>query len=84
MNIETITALHYNVCYKNKYTKHSSNTLLHLVYYFTERTLLSSFDMEPFLYIPFFPGRNQAYSAHHSAQPTHKLVFNQLGKAGNR
>ena len=25
----------YNVCYENKYTNHSSNTLLHLVYLFS-------------------------------------------------
>ena len=32
---------HCNVCSQKKYTKRSSNTLLHLVYFFSEQTLLS-------------------------------------------
>ena len=31
--------LNFNVCSENKYTKRSSNTLLCLVYLFSERTL---------------------------------------------
>ena len=33
--------LEYNVCSAEKYTKRSSNTLLHLVYFYAEQTLFA-------------------------------------------
>ena len=39
-NMYIVIASPFNVCSENKYTKLSSNTLMRLVYLFSERTLV--------------------------------------------